>query len=233
VNTAFLETLICIVQHGSFRQAARQLGTTQAAVSQRMRRVAERAPAVELDLTVDTARNLRERFKRRDLQVLFQNDPVEQPQAFDALVVSPLCRYPIRWIGRPGLLPGRALGPSDLARVPLITFSSQSSPHLQLRALFETHGLEPRITSCPSVAGILKLTGEGFGLAAIPPLFVRAALRRGSLRQYRGPSLPPLSINMAYPRPASPALQLIAAEAQAVVAGYCTQAGPRWAERLF
>lgn len=305
MNTAFLETLVQIAALGSFRGAAQQLGTTQAAVSQRivaleqelevrlldrtdrpvrltpagervlqvaerllalerelkalarpdaapagrvrigviesvvhtwlttlMRRIAERAPAVELDLTVDTARNLRERFRQRDLQVIFQNDPLEQDGPAEPPQTTPLCRYPLRWIGRAGLLPARRLSLRELATVPLITFSSQSSPHRQLRALFEAEGLAPRITCCPSVAGIMKLTHEGFGVAVIPPLFVRAALKRGSLRQHTGPALPALAITLSHARGASPALQLIAAEAVSVVGDYCAQAGARWAQAL-
>jgi DNA-binding transcriptional LysR family regulator len=305
VNTAFLETLARIAAVGSFRRAAEQLGTTQAAVSQRiraledeldarllergakpvrltaagervlqvaermlllerelkararpdaapsgrvrigviesvvhtwlttlMRRVNERAPAVELDLTVDTARNLRERFRHGELQIIFQNDAIAVEPSGDTSVVVPLCRYPLRWVGRPGLFPARTLSPQDLERVPLITFSAQSSPHLQLRAHVEAQKLEPRITCCPSVAGILKLCHEGFGVAVIPPLFVRASLRRKKLRVYAGPELPALSISVAYPRAATSALQLIAAEAESVVSSYCAQAGSRWAQPL-
>lgn len=305
MNTAFLETLLRIAQLGSFRQAARQLGATQAAVSQRIavleeelgaaliergtrpvrltaageralpvaerllslerelrasvhpdaapagrvrvgviesvvhtwltaliRRIAERAPAVELDLTVDTARNLRERLRQRELDVLYQNDPLDLGPRSADYTVTPLCRYPIHWIARPGLLPARKLELEDLARVPVITFSTRSSPQLQLRALFEAEGIEARITSCPSVAGILKLTVEGFGVAAIPPLFVRAELRRERLYKHRGPALPPLGISLAHARSAAPMLQLLASESRATVADYCARAGARWATYL-
>lgn len=305
MNTAFLETLVRIATLGSFRRAAEQLGTTQAAVSQRiatleqelgirllergdrpvrlteagervlpvaermltlerelvararpdaapagrvrigviesvvhtwlttlMRRIAERAPAVELDLTVDTARNLRERFRQRELHIIFQNDPLEHMAGAEGLSLKPLCRYPMRWVGKAGLFPARRLTTQELARVPLITFSSHSSPHQQLRTLFEAEGLEPRITCCPSVAGILKLAHEGFGVAAIPPLFVRAAIQRKTLRQFAGPELAPLTISVAYARSSAPALQLIAAEAADAVAQYCQEAGARWAEAL-
>jgi DNA-binding transcriptional LysR family regulator len=304
VNTTFLETLVRIAAVGSFRQAAEQLGATQAAVSQRIatledeldarlvergprpvrltaagerilpiaermlaleaelksrarpgaapagrvrvgaiesvvhtwltkliRRVAERAPAVELDLTVDTARNLRERFYKRDLQLIFQNDPLEAAGIDDAWT-QPLCRFPMRWIGRPGELPVRPLSLSELARMPLITFSARSSPHLQLRALFQAEGLEPRITCCPSVAGIIKLVLDGFGVAVVPPLFLRSALQRKRLRLYAGPKLPGLRISVAHAALPSAAERLVVAEAQQVVAEYCLEAGTRWARAL-
>jgi DNA-binding transcriptional LysR family regulator len=303
LNTTFLETLMCCARLGSFRKAAGQLHTTQAAVSQRiaaleqelgvqlfersvrplrlsdsgerllplvdrmlaleeqlkaaarpdaapagrvrigviesvvhtfltalMRRVTERAPAVELDLTVDTARNLRERFLRRELDIILQNDALD-PNAED-VEVRPLCRYPISWVGRPGLCPQRRLRSRDLAQVPLITFSARSSPHQQLKALCDSQGIEARITSCPSVAGILKLTTEGFGIAAIPPLFVRRQLKRGLLQRYVGPSLPALTISLAQRAGGGSGTKLVAAETTDVAASYVARAGAAWAEDL-
>ena len=309
MNTTFLETLVRIAAVGSFRQAAAQLGATQAAVSQRIaaleqelavrliergprpvrltaagerilpvaermlaleaelksrarpdaaaagrvrvgaiesvvhtwltkliRRVAERAPAVELDLTVDTARNLRERFYKRDLQLIFQNDPLEARGEGDAwtqtqtqTLTQPLCRFPMRWIACPGALPARPLSLGDLARIPLITFSARSSPHQQLRALFQAEGLDPRITCCPSVAGIIKLVLDGFGVAAVPPLFLRSALLRKRVQLYTGPKLPGLRISVAHSARLSAAERLVVTEARQVVTDYCVEAGARWA----
>ena len=253
MNTRFLETLAWLARLGSFRETARQLNATQAAVSQRIatledelgtqlvdrsaralkltpagervlrqaermlaleqelrltarpdappagrvrvgviesvvhtwltalvRALAKQFPDIDLDFTVDTARNLREHFRQHRLDLLIQNDPVEEAAGNVELVTTGLCRLPIRWVGRPGLLPRRPLRSEDLIDVPLLTFARTSSPHAHVRALFIGREREPRINSFPSVAAILRLANEGFGVAAIPPLFVRAELDRGS-----------------------------------------------------
>ena len=48
--------------------------------------------------------------------------------------------------------------------VPLLTFSRTSSRQAYIRALFIGSEREPRISSFPSVAAILRLVEEGFGV---------------------------------------------------------------------
>lgn len=305
MNTRFLETLVWLSRLGSFRETARQLFTTQAAVSQRIasleeelgtvlvdrsvrglrltpvgervlqqaerllalerelklaarpdappagrvrigviesvvhtwltpliRELAQRYPEVQPDLTVDTARNLREQFRHHRLDLVIQNDPIEEAAGNDELTVEPLCRYPVRWVGIPGLLPRKRLSKDDLLRVPVLTFSRTSSPHAHVRALFEGSEIEPRINSFPSVAAILRLVTEGFGLAAVPPLFVRTELERGELVEYAGPTLPALEMSVAHMRVTPPAVQAVAETTRNVVAAYCQQADKRWAISL-
>jgi len=305
MNTRFLETLAWLSRLGSFRETARQMHATQAAVSQRIaaleddlgtllidrtarglkltpvggrvlqyaerllamekemrltvrpdgppagrvrvgviesvvhtwlaeqvRALARQFPEIDPDFTVDTARNLREQFRQHRLDVLIQNDPVEEAAGNEELVVSELCRFPIRWIGCPGLVPRRRLRTEDLIGMPLLTFSRTSSPHAHVRALFIGSEREPRISSFPSVAAILRLLKEGFGLAAIPPLFVRQELERGALLQYAGPTLPPLTITVVHPRVAAPAIHAVAMTTREAVAAYCRDVGVPWAVSL-
>lgn len=73
---------------------------------------------------------------------------------------------------------------------------------------------------------------EGFGLAAIPPLFVRPELERSELVRYGGPALPPLTITVTHVRAAAPAVQAVAASTREVVAAYCRDVGTPWAISL-
>ena len=305
MNTRFLETLAWLSRLGSFRETARQMHATQAAVSQRIATLeddlgvllidrsarglkltpvgeqvlqqaerllalerelrltarpdappvgrvrvgviesvvhtwltaqvhvlARKFPAIEPDFTVDTARNLRDQFRRHLLDLLIQNDPIEEAAGNDKLTVVELCRYPIEWIGRAGLMPRRKLRMEDLMAVPLLTFSRTSSPHAHVRALFIGSEREPRISSFPSVAAILRLVREGFGLAAIPPLFVRPELERGDLVQYAGPALPALTVSVVHLSAAPPAVHAVATTTREVVAAYCRDVGVPWAVSL-
>lgn len=142
--------------------------------------LARRFPQVDPDITVDTARNLREQFRQHRLDLLIQNDPIEEAAGSVELAVTPLSRFPIGWIARPDVWPAqRALLPKDLEQIPVLTYARTSSPYAHVRALFIGHDVEPRICSFPSVESIVQLVKAGFGVAAIPPLFVRAELEAG------------------------------------------------------
>jgi DNA-binding transcriptional LysR family regulator len=195
--------------------------------------LAERFPQVDPDIIVDTARNLREHFRQHRLDVLIQNDPIDEWNGSVELVITPLTRFPIRWVARPDVWPGTTpLRLDDLVRIPLLTYGRTSTPYAHVRALFTDLDAEPRICSFPAVESIVQLVTEGFGAAAIPPIFVRRELEEGTLSLCEGPSLPPLTVTVACMREASKAVWAVESIIREVVGAYCTRAGPAWATQL-
>src|SRR6218665_120003 len=147
-----------------------------------------RFPAVDPDITVEPARNLREQFRQHKLDLLIQNDPVEEAAGNVELEVTPLSRFPIRWIARPDVWRTQdMLTLEDLERIPVLTYVRTSSPHAHVRALFAGRETEPRICSFPSVQSIVQLVKEGFGVAAIPPIFVQREIEAGDLKLCQRP----------------------------------------------
>lgn len=193
-----------------------------------------RLPAIEPDITVDTAHNLREQFRSRKFDMLIQNDDITDVASTGESTVMPLCRFPIRWIARPAVLPKqrRALRLEDLERVPVLTFSRTSGPRQHVQALFAGRGSEPRVSSFPSVQSIVQLTKGGFGVAAIPPIFVRDELAEGVLEERAGPALPPMTVTVAHARDTAPAVHAVARLTREIVGNYCTEAGPEWVTNL-
>ncbi|QRF56845.1 LysR family transcriptional regulator [Variovorax paradoxus] len=192
-----------------------------------------RLPAVEPDITVDTAHNLREQFRQRKFDLLIQNDDVSELARSGESVVLALCSFPMRWVARPTLLPhARTLRLEDLERVPLLSFSRTSGPRAHVKALFAGRAAEPRVCSFPSVQSIIQLTKGGFGVAAIPPVFVRQELTAGELEVRDGPALPPMAISLAHAEGTAPAVQAVARLTRTVVADYCEEIGPRWVNAL-
>jgi DNA-binding transcriptional LysR family regulator len=191
-------------------------------------RVSEHAPRLELALTVDTALNLRNMFTAGALDIVVQNDAFEEGRP-DRLQHRPLCRFPIRWIASPKLVPRRRrLSEADLGSKPLLTFSRTSSPRRHLQELFQ-HRSDVRINSLPSVAAIIRLAVEGYGIAAIPPLFVQRELSARELQLFEGPPLPDMNVT-ATTRPGEGRAILTTLEhIEATVRNYCTNAGRRWA----
>ena len=199
-----------------------------------IRRLAERCPQVEPDLSVDTARNLQEQFRQRKLDLMIQNDPFPEAIASLDYRVTPLCEFPLRWVARPELLPASGrLSLQDLERVPLLTFSRTSSPQAHVRALFaEQQGSPVRICSFPSVQSIIQLACTGYGIAAIPPVFVREQMARGELWQCEGPALPAMMITAMAESRMSVAVRETLGVVREVVSEFCEQAGPDWARPL-
>ncbi|MBQ0933381.1 LysR family transcriptional regulator [Ideonella alba] len=198
-----------------------------------VRLLAERHPQIDLDITVDTAKNLHEALRHRKLDLMVQNDPYAPAVGSTEHRVTPLCEFALHWIARPELAPQRgALTLAQLERVPLLTFSRTSSPQAHVRALFADRGTEPRICNFPSVESIIQLVRDGYGIAAIPPVFVGPDLDSGALRLCEGPALPAMTITTTSEREAPPAVratQLLTAE---VVARYCAEQRPDWVRRL-
>lgn len=198
-----------------------------------VRLLAERYPQIDLDLTVDTARNLQEQFRQRKLDLMVQNDPYAPAVGTTDHRVTLLCEFPVHWIARPALVRGQAaLTLEDLELLPLLTFSRTSSPQAHVRALFADRGMEPRVCSFPSVESIIQLVSDGYGVAAIPPVFVRERLASGELLQCTGPVLPPLAVLAISEQSAAPAVRAVQLLTAEVVAGYCRQLGPAWVRAL-
>jgi DNA-binding transcriptional LysR family regulator len=198
-----------------------------------VRLLAERHPQIDLDITVDTSKNLHEALRNRKLDLMVQNDPYAPAVGSTDHRVTPLCEFALHWIARPELAPLRgALTLEQLERVPLLTFSRTSSPQAHVRALFADRPAEPRVSNFPSVESIIQLVRDGYGIAAIPPVFVRDDLASGTLRLCPGPALPPMTISAISEREASSAVRATQALTAEVVAHYCAGQDPAWVRPL-
>lgn len=198
-----------------------------------VRGLAEQHPQIELDITVDTARNLQDLFKSRKLDLMVQNDPYDPAVGTTEHRVTPLCEFALHWVARPELVPGPSpLTLADLEQWPLLTFSKTSSPQAHVRALFADSSLEPRVCNFPSVESIVQLVRDGYGIAAIPPVFVAADLARGDLRVCPGPALPGMTITAISERQAHAAVRAAQAQTAQVVARYCAEQGESWVRDL-
>ena len=214
-----------------------RIGTIESIVrtwlSPLIRQLGERHPLVQPDITVAPALDLQDLLRQRKLDLLIQNDPFVEGVGSPDHQILPLCEFPICWVARPDLLPNdRALTLEDLELKPLLTFSRTSSPHAHVRALFTGRDIEPRVCSVPSVESIIQLVCDGYGIAAIPPIFVRKHIEQRLLRQIEGPALPSMTITATHTRSSNAALDATVQLVREVAAAYCEQAGDTWARSL-
>ncbi len=214
-----------------------RIGTIESIVrtwlSPLIRQLDERHPLVQPDITVAPAQDLQELLRQRKLDLLIQNDPFADVAGTAEHQAFALCEFPVCWVARPDLWPsGKALALADLEHLPLLTFSRTSSPRAHVRALFVGRDIEPRVCSVPSVESIIQLVCDGYGIAAIPPIFVRQQLEQGLLRQLEGPALPSMTITVIHAKPSGAAVDATLQLVREVAANYCEQSGQAWVRSL-
>ncbi|MES2817630.1 MAG: LysR family transcriptional regulator [Pseudomonadota bacterium] len=153
----------------------------------------ERYPAVEIELTADTARNLCDQLEKGYLDIIFQTDVVRG----DSVRNLDLARFPVQWIVLTGSIYQRDYASmEELARERIITFSKNSRPHQDILNLLHVGNVcAPRINCVNSVAAMTRLIREGFGIGALPAALVSEELQQGVLSTLQAvPQPPPLKV---------------------------------------
>ncbi|MFB9122548.1 LysR family transcriptional regulator [Paraburkholderia dipogonis] len=190
-----------------------------------MRRVSADFPNLQIDLTVDSSAVLKRRMLSGELDVVVRVEGIDSPRIESRTIAS----YPLRWIARHDLLSGKqgALIQEVLAH-PVLTFGRGTTPQLALENLVhrlaEESGVPvemPRMTCLSSVAAILQLVREGYGVAAIPAIFVCDALSSGEFVEVPlGHLLPPIVVSLCTRVDASPMVRAAAETAASECVAY-------------
>jgi len=88
----------------------------------------------------------------------------------------------VRWVASPRLgLGGERLDVAQLAEFPVISFSRHSGPHATIERLFAAVERPASINCITSVAAMIRLVADGFGVAALPPAIIGRELQEGAL----------------------------------------------------
>ena len=136
-------------------------------------------PQVEVELTADTALNLNEQLLKGQLDLIFQTDLLRA----DGVRNMQLAYYPLSWVvAKEGVLDRPYENLADLCQERLLTFSRQSRPHQDVLNFLHQQGIAaPRVSCINSVAAIIKLVADGFGIGALPPVLVSRELQSGAM----------------------------------------------------
>ncbi len=179
-----------------------RLGVSETIVHTWLARFIERVnatyPGIILDIVVDVSPNLRDSLVAHELDLAFLLGPVSQPN----MTNYDLCRYPLSFVVRADV----DLGPEPvslerLMTMPIITFPKTTRPYLVLREALSRADLPPpRIFSNSSLSTIVKMTMDGIGISAIPPVVIERELQSGELRELRAEvALPELFFTASLP----------------------------------
>ncbi|WP_151448903.1 LysR family transcriptional regulator [Lacisediminimonas profundi] len=190
-----------------------------------LERIQQLYPKILIELNSDTTVHLSEQLLKGNLDLSFQGTPVVDEE----IVNTNLCAFPMRWVASPML--GMGDGPleaADLARFPVISFSRRSLPHNAVVQLFSSAGIdEVHINSIASVAAMIRLAVDGFGVAVLPPAVIthELASQRLQLLETRQ-SFPDLVLSASHrPAPVHPVVASLVSLARQVVSDFSLQHG--------
>jgi DNA-binding transcriptional LysR family regulator len=157
-------------------------------LSDLLKRVREEYPNLTIELTSDTTANLSGHLINGNVDVALLTTNVTGSDAVNV----PLGTLPMS----PSLnLSAQALSEAELAAFPIVSFARHSAPHGFLTGLFAASGeTQVQINCVSSVAAIIRLVLDGFGIAVLPTAFVTNELESGRLQllqvTHRIPALP-------------------------------------------
>lgn len=171
--------MIATVSDRSHLRGTLRLGVAETIVHTWLPRFLERMnreyPGIVLEIDVDISANLREWLLAQRIDLAFMVGPVSAPAIRNRLLRSER----ISFLASPALgFPKRRLALGKIAERPLITFSRNTKPFVDLTELFNKPGLsKPQIHSSSSIATIVKMAVEGLGVAVIPASIVAGEIK--------------------------------------------------------
>lgn len=194
-------------------------------------------PELEIDLTVDISHVLERRLRAHELDLVIQVEGVESKE----IVSQALAAYPLHWIARSGLIDTRKEGLNQrLLQLPILTFGRGTAPQRAVEDIVSKMANlamvpleQTRITCSPSVAAIVQLVKDGYGVAAIPSLFVASQLDSGEFVKLPvQPEPPSIIVSMCWHSSAEMLVHAAANAARQACARYCVQVDTRYIKSL-
>jgi DNA-binding transcriptional LysR family regulator len=133
-------------------------------------RVRSERPGLEFVFDVEASPYLLDRLIARHLDLAFFVQPSEPPN----VPIRWLCEFPMAFLACDRIRD--EIGPPDepiplkrIAEYDLVTFSRNTQPYMDLRALLLREELAPKIHACASMETVLRMALDGFAIAVIPP----------------------------------------------------------------
>ncbi len=145
------------------------------------KRLRSEHPEVTFELRADTSANLIEDLRAGDVDIALAMGPAEE----EGLVNVELGSFPMAWVANPQVYRfGSEMDVKQLADYPIISYPRGSRPYGMIKSFF---GLERdanlQLNCSNSLATLVRLATEGFGIAAIPPAIIERELRTGLLER--------------------------------------------------
>ena len=141
-----------------------------------MAQLRERYPRLDVEITSDTTLHLIRLLSTDGVDLILQTDPV--PARFHEPAAV---RIPVRWAASPRLEPAVRRSTSRASRHSRSSASRATRPHATIERLFAAVERPASINCITSVAAMIRLVADGFGVAALPPAIIGRELHEGTL----------------------------------------------------
>lgn len=194
-------------------------------------------PEIEIDLAVEMSSVLEKRLRAMELDLVIRVEGIGSGE----IVSEALAIYPVQWIARNGLLSTSKEGLTKrLLQLPILTFGRGTTPQRMLEEIVAKLANlaaipieQTRITCSPSVAAIVQLVKDGYGVAAIPSLFVSSYLESGEFVELPvQPTPPSIIVSMCFHANAEMLVHAATNTARLACASYCAQIDQRYIEAV-
>lgn len=194
-------------------------------------------PELEVELSVEISSVMQKLLLAGDLDLVLRVEGIDS----EKIVSDALAVYPVRWIARKGFLPqrkGDAI--KTMLRYPVLTFGRGTAPQRAIEQIVTTLASQAdipvglaRVMCSPSVAAIVQLIRDGFGVAAIPALFVAKEIDSGAFVELPiQPTPPSIVLSMCRHADADMYVHAAADAARAACEEYCRQTDRRLVEAV-
>lgn len=188
-------------------------------------RLHESYPRLRIEIASDTTVHLTSQLAKGGLDLVLQGNATAAAQ----IDTIPLGQLPMRWAGSPTLEIGNdLLTLSDLAAFPIVSFARESEPYAAIERMFATAGdISLHLNGISSVATMIRLVRDGFGVAALPPAIIERELKEHTLQLLRADTaLPPLEMQAAFRHNQdNPLAETIGVIAQEVAIAFANERG--------
>ena len=136
-------------------------------------------PRLEIEVEINLTAHLLRQLQERSIDFAFAAAPIVD----SSLEFVPLARFAQGWYAAPTVLPKRRrFTPEQLAELPIITHTRGTHQHQTILRWFRAAGLEPRrLSTCSSLATIIRLTVAGLGISILSPAVVRREVAAGEI----------------------------------------------------
>ncbi|VVO19444.1 LysR family transcriptional regulator [Pseudomonas fluorescens] len=137
-------------------------------------------PGIEVQLTSETSAGVYKALREGVIDIALQTHPIEG----EGITSIPCLSIATGWISAPDAIISTEDPLMDLLRLPTITMSYGSQPHLVLRELYRRHGLPAGKTHhVSSISAIVQLVQAHFGNALVPLAPFRQAVDAGHVKR--------------------------------------------------
>ncbi len=150
----------------------------------------EQYPRVNVDLTVDISLNLRSALLERRLDLAFLMGPISE-FSVENIALPP---FDLHWFR------ARANEQTDLAKIPVISYASQTRPYRELMSeLSRKVGPKVRVYTSASLSASLKMIAAGIAVGPYPRALAEDFLRSGEIVEFDpGITARPLEFTASY-----------------------------------